>query len=144
MSLWGLGALGGSGDVSYQEMCTFFERYEPLMPDAARYLEQWQATQTKDNTMTAAPFGSDIPVRISVFPSAVGRLGVLHRLLCITQLPLDRRRPRAPAPVSPSYLNGQPSLNLYSLGVALWWFARLGSLIIPRGSGGGSGRELPG
>ena len=51
-----------SGDITYDEFVTFFEHTYPLMPPEARYLEKWQKQQTEDNTMTAAPFATDVPV----------------------------------------------------------------------------------
>eukprot|EP00240_Pyramimonas_obovata_P001075 CAMPEP_0118927436 /NCGR_PEP_ID=MMETSP1169-20130426/4905_1 /TAXON_ID=36882 /ORGANISM="Pyramimonas obovata, Strain CCMP722" /LENGTH=469 /DNA_ID=CAMNT_0006869193 /DNA_START=293 /DNA_END=1699 /DNA_ORIENTATION=+ len=51
-----------SGDIDYDEFVTFFEHTYPLMPPEARYLDKWQKEQTTDNTMTAAPYATDVPV----------------------------------------------------------------------------------
>eukprot|EP00976_Prorocentrum_cordatum_P006915 138725-Prorocentrum_minimum.AAC.7 len=51
-----------SGDVNYNEFVNFFEHSYPLMPPESRNLAKWQKEQTTDNTMTAAPYATDVPV----------------------------------------------------------------------------------
>ena len=50
------------GEIDMHTFTSYLDRFEPLMPESARDLEGWQATQTVDNTMTAAPFATHIPV----------------------------------------------------------------------------------
>jgi hypothetical protein len=51
-----------SGDISHTEFATWFERYEPLMPDAALDVDAWQRTQAADNTLTAVPWDNHVPL----------------------------------------------------------------------------------